>query len=539
MPYNWLCRVHTQIPLRKGGIENEARAMAPVFKRLAVLVVAVHLGTLVGQAADRPNIILIYADDLGYGDVGCYGATKVQTPNIDRLAKEGLRFTDGHSASATCTPSRYALLTGEYAWRKKGTGVLPGNASLIIAPGRTTLASQLKRAGYATGVVGKWHLGLGTGALDWNGEIKPGPLELGFDYGFVIPATGDRVPCVYVENHRVAGLDPKDPIRVSYGQPIGDMPTGKANPERLKLHPSHGHDQTIIDGISRIGYMTGGKSARWVDEDMADVLTRKAKRFIEEHAGGPFFLYFATHDIHVPRVPNMRFAGKTEMGPRGDVIAELDWCVGEILATLDRRGLANDTLIIFSSDNGPVIDDGYKDDAVSKLGGHRPAGPLRGGKYSAFEGGTRVPFLVRWPARIKPAVSTALVCQIDLLASLAALAGPKLGDGDAPDSVDVLAALLGTSATGRDRLVEHAAVLSLRQGPWKLIEPGRGPRINSNTNTETGQAGEVQLYNLDEDLGETKNVAAQHPDKLKEMRDLLEAIRRDAGSSRATRSAGG
>ena len=216
------------------------------------------------------------------------------------------------------------------------------------------------------------------------------------------------------------------------------MPTGKANPEQLKLHPSHGHDQTIVDGISRIGYMSGGKSALWVDEDMADVLTRKAKRFIEEHAGGPFFLYFATHDIHVPRVPNSRFVGKTEMGPRGDAIAQLDWCVGEILETLDRRGLAKDTLIIFTSDNGPVVDDGYRDDAVKKTRRHRPAGPLRGGKYSAFEGGTRVPFLVRWPARVKPGVSPALVCQIDLMASLAALVGRKLADEDAPDSVDVL-----------------------------------------------------------------------------------------------------
>jgi arylsulfatase A-like enzyme len=499
--------------------------MIVVTKRLAVLALSIQLGVTVSRAADRPNIVLIYADDLGYGDVGCYGATKVQTPNIDRLAKEGLRFTDGHSPSATCTPSRYALLTGEYAWRKKGTGVLPGDASLIIAPGRTTLASQLKRAGYATGVVGKWHLGLGTGDLDWNGEIRPGPLELGFDYGFIIPATGDRVPCVYVENSGVAGLDPNDPIKVSYSKPIGNLPTGKTNPELLRVHPSHGHDQSIVNGISRIGYMTGGTRALWVDEDMADVLTRKAKGFIEEHVDSPFFLYFATHDIHVPRVPHHRFAGKTEMGRRGDAIVQFDWCVGQILETLDRRGLANNTLVILSSDNGPVVDDGYRDGAVTKLGDHRPAGPLRGGKYSAFEGGTRVPFLVRWPARVKPAVSKALVCQIDLLASLSDLAGAKINDGDGPDSIDVLAALLGTSATGRDHLVEHAGVLSLRQGQWKLIEPGRGPRVFANTNTETGQASAVQLYNLEEDLGETKNVATQYPDRVQTMHSLLDAIR--------------
>jgi arylsulfatase A-like enzyme len=418
------------------------------------------------------------------------------------------------------------MLTGEYAWRKKGTGVLPGNASLIISPGRTTLPSVLKRAGYATGVVGKWHLGLGDGDLDWNDDIKPGPLEVGLDYAFIIPATGDRVPCVYVENHRVAGLRPDDPLRVRYSQPIGAMPTGKANPEKLKLGPSHGHDQTIVGGISRIGFMNGGTSAQWVDEDMADVLTRKAKSFIEKHSNGPFFLYFATHDIHVPRAPHPRFAGKTDMGPRGDAIAQLDWCVGEILESLDHRGLGDNTLIIFTSDNGPVVDDGYRDDAVKRLGGHRPAGPLRGGKYSAFEGGTRVPFLVRWPARVKPGVSSALVCQIDLVASIAALVDQTLVLQDAPDSFDVLGALLGTTVTGRDQLVEHAGVLSLRQGPWKLIEPGKGPKVQLNTNTETGQAPEIQLYNLAEDLGETKNVAALHPIRVREMYDLLESVRR-------------
>jgi arylsulfatase A-like enzyme len=194
-------------------------------------------------------VVFIYADDLGYGDVGCYGATKVATPNMDRLARAGVRFVNAHSSSATCTPSRYAMLTGEYPWRRKGTGVLPGDARLIIEPGRTTLASLMKEAGYRTGVVGKWHLGLGAGELDWNQEIKPGPLEIGFDYCFLIPATGDRVPCVFVENHRVVGLDPKDPIAVSYQKPIGDEPTGKEHPELLKMHPSHGHDQTIVNVI--------------------------------------------------------------------------------------------------------------------------------------------------------------------------------------------------------------------------------------------------------------------------------------------------
>ena len=377
------------------------------------------------EAADRPNIVLIYADDLGYGDVGCYGATRVRTPNIDRLAREGLRFTDAHAPSSTCTPSRYALLTGEYAWRRKGTGVLPGDAALIIEPGRETLPAMLKRAGYITGVVGKWHLGLGAGSIDWNGAIKPGPLEIGFDSAFIMAATGDRVPCVFISDHNVVGLDPHDPIRVSYGKPIGDEPTGAANPELLKVKPSHGHNQTIVGGISRIGYMTGGKAARWVDKDMANVFTREAVAFIERHAAAPFFLEFATHDIHVPREPHPQFAGTSKCGVRGDVIQELDWSVGQILETLDRLKLTDRTLVLFTSDNGPVVDDGYADGAVRDLDGHRPAGPLRGGKYSLFEGGTREPFLVRCPGRVRPGLSDALVNQVDLLASLASLTGQR------------------------------------------------------------------------------------------------------------------
>lgn len=476
--------------------------------------------------AARPNIVLIYADDLGYGDVSCYGATAVITPNIDRLAREGLRFTDGHSPSATCTPSRYAMMTGEYAWRRKGTGVLPGDARLIIEPGRTTLPSVLKSASYRTGVVGKWHLGLGDGNVDWNGEIKPGPLEVGFDYCYLVPATGDRVPCVYVENHRVVGLDPSDPIQVNYGKPIGDEPTGKEHPELLKIHPSHGHDMTIVNGISRIGYMTGGKSARWVDEDMADRLTEKAVAFIEKSKGEPFFLFFSLHDIHVPRVPHPRFVGKSGMGPRGDAILQADWCVGQITETLDRFGIADNTLVIFTSDNGPVVDDGYQDDAVRKLGSHRPAGFLRGGKYSAFEGGTRVPFIVRWPGHIQPGDSDALVCQIDFLRSVAALTEVPLEEGDAPDSENLLEAFAGRSKEGREQLVEHAGVLSLRQGSWKYIEPGSGPALAKHTNTETGRSPQPMLFDLANDPGERNNLAKEMPEKVAEMAAALAKVRR-------------
>jgi arylsulfatase A-like enzyme len=271
--------------------------------------------------------------------------------------------------------------------------------------------------------------------------------------------------------------------------------------------------------------MTGGKSARWKDEDMADDFTHKAVQFIERNQDKPFFLYFATHDIHVPRVPHPRFAGETGMGPRGDAVAQLDWCTGEILKTLDGMKLADNTLVIFTSDNGPVVDDGYKDDAVEKLDGHRPAGPLRGGKYSNFEGGTRVPFIVRWPAKVLPGASEALVCQIDFLMSFAALTGQKLDDADAPDSFNVLRALLGESKTGRDHLVEHAGALSLRQGSWKYIEPGKGAKVLANTNTETGNDPGGQLYNLADDPGETKNLAPDQPNRVKEMSALLQKLR--------------
>ncbi len=482
----------------------------------SLLLLAALLPWAVAAAPQTPNIVIILADDLGFGDTGCYGATKIPTPNIDRLGRQGLRFTDAHATSATCTPSRYSLLTGQYPWRKRGTGILPGNAALIIDPAHATLPSLLKSAGYHTGLVGKWHLGLGAeGGPDWNGEIRPGPLEVGFDHAFFQPATGDRVPCVYVENHHVANLDPKDPIHVSYGKPIGDEPTGKEHPELLKMKLSAGHDGTIIDGISRIGFMTGGHSARWKDEEKADVFTSKAIEFIKGEAQHPFFLYFAAHDPHVPRVPHPRFVGKSGCGVRGDVIVEFDWCVGQVLDTLDQLNIASNTIVVLTSDNGPVVNDGYDDGATEALNGHAPAGPLRGGKYSVYEGGTRVPFLVRWPGHVQPGTSDALVSLVDFSASFAALTGQKIPAGDAPDSVNVLAALLGQSKTGREKLVEHDGfnVLGLRDGTWKFIQPDRRPR--------PGYARAGELYDLRGDLAESHNLAGAQPAKEKAMASEL------------------
>ena len=480
-------------------------------------------------AYNLPNIIIIYADDLGYGDVSCYGATRIHTPNIDKLSEQGLRFMDAHATSATCTPSRYSLLTGQYAWRKKGTDIAPGNAAAIIRPGTPTLPTMLQHAGYTTGVVGKWHLGLGNeSGPNWNGEISSGPLDIGFNYAFLIPATGDRVPCVFVENKRVVNLNPNDPIEVSYTHPIGNEPTGKDHPELLKILPSVGHNNTIVNGISRIGYMSGGKQALWTDENIADTLTTKAKDFIVGHKDKPFFLYFATHDIHVPRVPNKRFVGKSLLGARGDVILQLDWSVGEITRLLDSLHLTNNTLLVLSSDNGPVVDDGYQDKALELLNGHTPSGVLRGGKYSAFDGGTRVPFIVRWPNKVLPGLSSASFSHIDLYASFASLVGQKTTPESAPDSYNALGVLLGKEKKGRDYIIEHAmnGTLSIIKGKWKYIEPSNGKRIDENTHIELGNYVGQQLYNLSKDIGEKNNVATAHLNIVKQLAELLDKIKK-------------
>jgi arylsulfatase A-like enzyme len=340
-----------------------------------------------------------------------------------------------------------------------------------------------------------------------------------------MPATGDRVPCVYVEQGRVVNLDPMDPIAVSYMERIDKSPSGAEQRERLKQNWDHGHNQTIVNGISRIGWMTGGQQARWIDEDMADVFTRKAVDFIERHANAPFFLYFATHDIHVPRVPHARFASKSDRGPRGDAVLELDWSVGQVLAALDKHNLSHNTLVIFASDNGPVLNDGYRDEANERLNGHDPNGPYRAGKYSLYEGGSRTPFLVRWPARVKPGqTSGALFGQIDLAASLAKLVGSKIPQGACPDSRDELDALLGDDLVGRPHLVHEAGRLGLRLGQWKYVTPGKTrDSLNPGSPRIVPEPGE--LYHVANDSEETNNLAAAEPDRLQEMAALLKTIR--------------
>lgn len=472
---------------------------------------------------NHPNIVVIYLDDLGYGDVGAYGATELKTPNFDKLAESGVRFTTGYASSATCTPSRYALLTGEYPWRNEKARILPGSAPLIIDTVQMTIPKMLKEQGYHTGIVGKWHLGLGIGDMDWNKRVSPGPNEIGFDYSFIMAATQDRTPTVYLENGYVVGLEPDDPLLVNYEENFEGEPTGIDNPELCKMMWYNGHNNSIHNGIPRIGFQKGGKSATWVDEDMADDFLKRAQEYIRKQKDNPFFLYYALQQPHVPRTPHPRFEGSSGMGPRGDVIVEADWCVGELLKTLEEEGLLENTLIIFSSDNGPVLNDGYYDDAVEKLGDHKPWGPLRGGKYSLFEAGTRVPFITYWKGKIEPVVSDAMVSQLDLFSSLAKLAGSKKRG---PDSEELLNVFMGKSNQGRKELIiEATSRTALRKGDWALIPPYKGPAKNEMVNIELGNSSEFQLYNLSEDLSQQDNHANENLEKLNEMIKVFNQIR--------------
>ena len=422
-----------------------------------------------------PNVVFIYADDLGYGDLECYGAKNVQTPNVNRLAAEGIRFNNAHATAATSTPSRYSMLTGEYAWRRPGTDIAAGNAGMIIRPERYTMADMFKNAGYATAAIGKWHLGLGDkdGEQDWNAPLPTALGDIGFDYSYIMAATADRVPCVFIENGKVANYDPSAPIEVSYRKPIEGEPLGKDHPELLfNLKSSHGH---------------------------------------------------------VPRFPHDRFRGKNPMGLRGDAIVQFDWSVGQIMETLDKLGLSENTLIILSSDNGPVVDDGYRDRAEELLNGHSPAGPLRGNKYSAFEGGTRIPAIVRWPkGAASSQVSNALVSQIDWFASLASLVGAGLPKGAAPDSFNYLDTWLGKNQSDRSWVIEQASnhTLSVRTKDWKYIEPNDGPAmITWGPKIETGNLSTPQLYHVVDDVAEQKNVASLHPDLVFELQNILRHVR--------------
>lgn len=492
--------------------------------------------TAADQASRRPNVIILMADDLGYGDLGCYGATLVNTPHTDSIAARGVRFTQCHASASTSTPSRYGLLTGEYPWRREGTGVAAGNAAAIITPDRFTMADMFQQAGYKTGAFGKWHLGLGsqTGEQDWNGKLDHTPRDIGFDYHYIQAATADRVPCVYLEQDTVANYDPSAPIEVSYKANFDGEPTGKDSPERLKLLYTHGHDMSIVDSISRIGYMRGGGKALWRDENIADSIVEHSRRFILENAGQPFFMYLCTNDVHVPRWPHQRFRGQNPMGLRGDAIASFDWTVGQVTAALAEAGVADNTILIITSDNGPVLDDGYLDQAVELVGTHQPTGGRRGDKYSVYEGGTMVPMIVYWPEKMKGngMVDDSLMSHIDLFRSLAQVAGGDIPEGAAPDSRRMPGAFLGNGGEA-EWIAELSTfnTVSIRTPRWKFIPATKRngrltwPAIGHDGQIiDTGERLEEQLFDMVADPFETTNVADQHPEVVAQMREWIKVL---------------
>ena len=487
-------------------------------------------------ASEKPNVVIIYGDDVGFGDVGVYGSEKIPTPHIDALAANGLRFTDAHCSAATCSPSRFSMLTGIYGFRAN-VRILAPNAPLAIPVDTYTLADLFKEAGYQTAVIGKWHLGLGSkeAPADWNGLVKPGPLEIGFDYSFLLPSTNDRVPCVYLENYMVVNHDPNDPIFVGFSPEevnrpgSSSYPNGRENRQAMTYYQSsHGHNNSVINGIGRIGFMSGGKAALWDDETMADVFVDKARDYIRTNKNAPFFLFFSSQDIHVPRAPHPRFQKKTKLGYRGDAMVQFDWCVGQIIAALKTSDILENTIVIFSSDNGPTYDDGYVDGSTVKTSkadndqGHYAAGPFRGGKYQIYEGGTRVPLIISWPNIIVPGSTNALVNQIDFIHSFATFLDLDLPKDAALDSRNTIDAFFGRSDQGLPYMLEEAVnAVAIRKDKWKYIE--------FHASKYRPNPGPAELYDLSTDIAEVNNVIAEHPQVAKSLRKQLSIIQDSNG----------
>jgi len=477
------------------------------------------------NAKKKPNIVMIFVDDLGYGDLSCYGATMLKTPNIDELSKQGRKFTDAHSSSAVCSPSRYGMMTGMYPHRKNFWGPVTNSSACTIKQEQETLASLTKKAGYQTAFFGKWHLGFGNIRPNWNGDLKPGPLELGFDYFYGIPCANSVPPYVYIENHRVVGLDPKDPIGTK------KKIYAKALPEK---------------GAGKIG---GGKKAHelYVDEEIGTNLTERSIKWMEERdKEKPFFLLLSTTNIHHPFTPNSKFKGTSECGIYGDFVHELDWMTGQIMEALEKQGLTKNTLFIFTSDNGGMLNHtGQK--TIKK--GHQINGKLLGSKFGAWEGGHRVPMIIRWPGNV-PAASTSdeLISHIDFLATFSEIINQPLKNPE--DSKNQLITITGTPKKAiRETLMicpNSPYHLSIRKNNWVYI-PRRGeggfqsnkvgnhllggPAAvkfmgKTNSDVQDGKlkpnAQKAQLYNLSDDVSQTKNIYDEHPEIVKELDQLLE-----------------
>ncbi len=482
------------------------------------------------EKAGKPNIVFILADDLGYGDMSCNGANKVQTPNMDRLALEGMRFTNAYSPHSVSSPTRYSLMTGRYAWRTwNGHITVWANDPLLIDTARTTLPRILKSSGYRTAIIGKWHLGFGTPRTpgwdpvkgpDYNRALKPGPLEVGFDYFYGIPHVGQK-PHVFIENHHVVGLEEGDTMEIVLDERWEDRPVYL---ERIGV-PAHS--------------FKGNEEVRYEHEELAVHLTRKAVDWIETRRKEPFFLYFAHRNVHGPIIPNPRFRGATEIGVYGDFIKELDWSVGEILDALDREGLTENTLVIMSSDNGAVKD--YLDSKIIEYNGHRPNGPFFGQKTEAYEGGVHVPLLVRWPGVVEPgSESGILVALTDMLATIAELMDFPLAWNAGEDSFSFLYELLGKEPEQpvRENVVVDATsgIMAIRKGPWKLIggQGGGGVHWDEDANIRMlphkwHYPGDPrnppgQLYNLENDIGETDNLYYSNYETVVRLKALLRDI---------------
>ena len=467
----------------------------------------------------RPNIIVILADDLGYGDLQSFNPnSKIPTPNLDKLARQGMRFTDAHSPSSVCTPTRYALFTGRYPWRSRlKAGVLPPLGKPLIEEGRLTLPAMLKAQGYATAIVGKWHLGWdwattdgkvaaitpnGLSNVDFTKPVANGPLTRGFDsfYGVDLP---NFPPYVFIENDRTLGI------------PTEMIPTN--NPD-----------------INRKGPMMKD----WEPVKILPAITERAVRYVEEHAktSQPFFLYFALTSPHYPVVPSPAFVGKSQAGVYGDFVVQTDAAVGALIDALQRAGADKNTLVIFTSDNGPEVANEVKIGAYDRLqkSQHASMAGWRGVKRDSWEGGHRVPFIARWTGKISAGkTNDSLLGHLDLMATIAVLTGFALPSEAAPDSYNQLPAFLQNKATRRAALVyhEHNGHLALRQGDWVFVDSNtcgdgnKEPEWFRQARGLHNCAGAGALYNLKADPAQAKNLYDVHPDKVREMKALLDTIR--------------
>jgi arylsulfatase A len=481
----------------------------------------------------KPNIVFILADDLGYGDVYCYNKkSKISTPNLDRLASEGTRFTDAHAPTSVCTPTRYAILTGRYSWRTRlQRGVLGPWGKPLIAPGRLTVASLLKQNGYATACIGKWHLGWdwpakdgkqpgsgkdGLSNVDFEKPVADGPTTRGFDYYFGTDVP-NFPPYCFVENDRAVGI-----------------PTL--------------HDTGRADGFNHPGPMAPG----WRLVSILPELTRRAVTWVEESAksGKPFFLYLPLTSPHYPVVPAPEFKGKSKAGEFGDFVFQTDWTVGQVLDALHRSGVADNTLVIFTSDNGPEITGEVNPGAYDRAQQfhHYSMGDLRGAKRDTWEGGHRVPFVACWPGKIKPGtVSGETICHVDFMATVAALLGAQLPPSAGEDSFNLLPLLLGEehARPARPATVHHSGSgkFAIRKGDWVLIDAPTGD--------DNGAKGEPQwlkdergyakhnlpgeLFNVHDDVSERRNQFTECPEVVRELKALLEKYKRDGRSTPGAR----